>query len=130
MKDDTISRAAAIDAMMKLQAEDIEAYGASIPEGFDGDRAAKALKELPPAQPDMETLMNLALMMAEPIEFLDLSVRSYNALKRWGITTVAQVCQTKRDGKLNKIRNLGEKSVYEIEHCLNQYLSRWKGGTG
>lgn len=51
MKDDTISRAAAIDAMMKLQTEDIEAYGASIPEGFDGDRAVTALKALPPAQP-------------------------------------------------------------------------------
>ena len=49
--DDTISRAAAIDAMMKLQAEDIEAYGASIPEGFDGDRAVAALKALPSAQP-------------------------------------------------------------------------------
>lgn len=42
---------AAIDAMMRLQAEDIEAYGASIPEGFDGDRAVMALKALPPARP-------------------------------------------------------------------------------
>lgn len=50
MNDDTISRAAAIDAMMKLQTEDIEAYGASIPEGFDGDRAVTALKALPSAQ--------------------------------------------------------------------------------
>lgn len=38
---------AAIEAMMKLQTEDIEAYGASIPEGFDGDRAVAALKALP-----------------------------------------------------------------------------------
>ena len=50
---DTISRAAAIDAMMKLQAEDIEAYGASIPEGFDGDRAVTAIKALPSAQPEI-----------------------------------------------------------------------------
>ena len=48
---DCISRQAAIDAMIKLQTEDIEAYGASIPEGFDGDRAVAALKELPSAQP-------------------------------------------------------------------------------
>ena len=47
---DCISRQAAIDAMMKLQTEDIEAYGASIPEGFDGDRAVTALKALPSAQ--------------------------------------------------------------------------------
>ena len=48
---DLISRQAAIDAMIKLQTEDIEAYGASIPEGFDGDRAVAALKALPSAQP-------------------------------------------------------------------------------
>ena len=49
---DTIYRQDAIDSMMKLQAEDIEAYGASIPEGFDGDRAVTALKALPSAQPE------------------------------------------------------------------------------
>lgn len=48
---DLIDREAAIDAMMKLQTEDIEAYGVSIPEGFDGDRAVTALKALPSAQP-------------------------------------------------------------------------------
>lgn len=46
---DLIDRHAAIDAMMKLQTEDIEAYGASIPEGFDGDRAVAVLKALPSA---------------------------------------------------------------------------------
>lgn len=52
MKDDRlISLNAAIDAMMKIQTEDIEAYGASIPEGFDGDRAVTAIKALPSAQP-------------------------------------------------------------------------------
>lgn len=49
--DDTISRAAAIETMLKLQDEDIETYGTSIPEGFDGDRAVTALKALSPAQP-------------------------------------------------------------------------------
>ena len=51
--DDLISRQAAVDAMMRLQTEDIEAYGASIPEGFDGDRAVAELKALPSAQPDV-----------------------------------------------------------------------------
>ena len=50
---DAIYRQDAIDSMMKLQAEDIEAYGASIPEGFDGDRAVTALKALPSAQPEI-----------------------------------------------------------------------------
>lgn len=38
--------------MMRLQREDEEAYGASIPEGFDGDRAAETLMQLPSVQPE------------------------------------------------------------------------------
>ena len=48
--DDLISRQAAIDCMVLLQREDEETYGASIPEGFDGDRAAEVLNRLPSAQ--------------------------------------------------------------------------------
>lgn len=48
---DTIYRQDAIDAMMQLQDEDIEAYGCEIPEGFDGDRAVMALRKLPSAEP-------------------------------------------------------------------------------
>lgn len=46
-----ISRQAAIDAMLALQAEDDKTYGCRIPESFNGDRAAEALKTLPSAQP-------------------------------------------------------------------------------
>lgn len=49
---DCISRQAAIDCMIRLQREDEEAYGAFIPEGFDGDRAAEALMQLPSAPPE------------------------------------------------------------------------------
>jgi len=53
MKDDTISRQAAIDALRKLREEDIEDYGCEIPEGFNQDhldRATFAIKQLPSAQ--------------------------------------------------------------------------------
>ena len=45
----------AIAAMLQEQEEDIEAYGCSIPEGFDGDRAVRVLKQLPTmsADPDI-----------------------------------------------------------------------------
>ena len=43
----------AMDTMMKLQAEDDETYGCHIPEGFDGERARKALEELPPLCPTL-----------------------------------------------------------------------------
>lgn len=44
---DLISRQLAIDTMAKLEQEDIDTYGCSIPEGFDGERAIEALKQLP-----------------------------------------------------------------------------------
>ena len=46
-----ICRQQAIDKMQELEEEDIEAYGCSIPEGFDGKRAIEALKTLPSVQP-------------------------------------------------------------------------------
>jgi predicted Zn-ribbon and HTH transcriptional regulator len=44
---DLISRQLAIDTMAKLEQEDIDTYGCSIPEGFDGEKAIEALKQLP-----------------------------------------------------------------------------------
>lgn len=46
--DDRISRKAAINAMIKLEQDDIKQYGCSIPEGFNSDPAIEALKSLPP----------------------------------------------------------------------------------
>ena len=44
---DLISRADAIEVILKEQKDDIEAYGCAIPESFDGDRAVRVLKQLP-----------------------------------------------------------------------------------
>lgn len=54
--DDIIYRQMAIKAMQKLEAEDIDMYGVSIPEGFDGERAVKALRELPSAEPEISRI--------------------------------------------------------------------------
>ncbi len=51
--DDLIKRQDAIDAMMRLQREDEECYGASIPECFDGDRAVEEINALPSAHPEI-----------------------------------------------------------------------------
>ena len=48
---DCISRQQAIDKMQELEDEDIELFGCSIPEGFDGKRAIEALKTLPSIKP-------------------------------------------------------------------------------
>ena len=47
------------------------------------------------------------------IEELDLSVRSYNCLKRAGINTV-QDLTTRSETDMMKVRNLGRKSLEEV----------------
>lgn len=51
------------------------------------------------------------------IEELDLSVRSYNCLKRAGINTVQELT-TKTEEDMMKVRNLGRKSLEEVQHKL------------
>ncbi|SFR04995.1 DNA-directed RNA polymerase subunit alpha [Desulfoscipio geothermicus] len=48
-----------------------------------------------------------------PIEELDLSVRSYNCLKRAGINTVEELTQRNEEDMM-KVRNLGKKSLEEV----------------
>ena len=48
------------------------------------------------------------------IEDLELSVRSYNCLKRAGITTVEELCQ-KTEYEMMHVRNLGKKSLKEVK---------------
>jgi DNA-directed RNA polymerase subunit alpha len=51
------------------------------------------------------------------IEELDLSVRSYNCLKRAGINTVNELTN-KSEEDMMKVRNLGKKSLEEVQHKL------------
>ncbi len=51
------------------------------------------------------------------IEELDLSVRSYNCLKRAGINTVQELIQ-KTEADMMKVRNLGKKSLEEVQEKL------------
>lgn len=52
------------------------------------------------------------------IEELDLSVRSYNCLKRAGINTVEDLTN-KSEEDMMKVRNLGKKSLDEVENKLS-----------
>ncbi len=58
-----------------------------------------------------ETFENLS------IEDLDLSVRSYNCLKRAGIANVQELTQ-KSEAEMMKVRNLGKKSLLEVKNKL------------
>ncbi len=52
------------------------------------------------------------------IEDLDLSVRSYNCLKRAGINTVEDLAN-KTEEEMMKVRNLGRKSLDEVKYKLH-----------
>ncbi|WP_105956354.1 DNA-directed RNA polymerase subunit alpha [Apilactobacillus quenuiae] len=56
-------------------------------------------------------------MLEMTIEELDLSVRSYNCLKRAGINTVQELTD-KSEADMMKVRNLGRKSLVEVKHKL------------
>ena len=62
-------------------------------------------------QEDEEDKKEKVLEMS--IEELDLSVRSYNCLKRAGINTVEELCNKTSDDMM-KVRNLGRKSLEEV----------------
>jgi DNA-directed RNA polymerase subunit alpha len=53
------------------------------------------------------------------IEELELSVRSYNCLKRAGINTVQELC-SKTEEEMMKVRNLGRKSLEEVQEKLQE----------
>jgi DNA-directed RNA polymerase subunit alpha len=68
-----------------------------------------------PAVSETELTGDLALT----VEDLNLSVRSYNCLKREGINTVGDLVQ-KSEAELMDIRNFGQKSIDEVKAKLDE----------
>jgi DNA-directed RNA polymerase subunit alpha len=58
-------------------------------------------------------------ILDRPIEELELSVRSFNCLKRAGIDTIGQLVE-KTEEDMMKVRNLGRKSLDEVKQKLAQ----------
>lgn len=78
-------------------------------EGMDGMNILVARKE------DERTKL-----FEKPIEEMELSVRSYNCLKRAGIDTVGDLAK-KTKGEMMKVRNMGAKSMEEVIAKLESY---------
>ena len=68
----------------------------------------------------------LAADLALPIEDLDLTVRSYNCLKREGIHTVGELV-ARSEADLLDIRNFGAKSIDEVKAKLVRHGSGAQG---
>lgn len=93
--------------------------------------AAKVLSEHLSVFIDLNDAAKKTEIMAEPeegstdqirdmsIDELELSVRSYNCLKRAGINTVAELCD-KTPEEMMKVRNLGKKSLDEVLEKLKE----------
>ena len=67
-------------------------------------------------KPQVEDVKKVNTMM---IEDLDLSVRSYNCLKRAGIQTVDELTQ-KTEDEMMHVKNLGKKSLKEVKDKMYQ----------
>lgn len=80
---------------------------------------------------DSESLMeenvhdNGSRVINMSIEDLDLTVRSYNCLKRAGITTVEELTQ-KTEDEMAHVRNLGKKSLKEVKEKLAELSLSFK----
>ena len=70
--------------------------------------------DIGPSPPDAALAADLAL----PIEELDLTVRSYNCLKREGIHSVGELV-SRTEADLLDIRNFGAKSIDEVKVKLH-----------
>jgi len=77
------------------------------------DESAEGI-EIGPSPTDAQLMADLAL----PIEELDLTVRSYNCLKREGIHTVGELVG-RSEADLMDIRNFGAKSIDEVKGKLH-----------
>ena len=83
---------------------------AGIPEIEEEEEVAPPEPEEPDASKVLETT----------IDDLDLSVRSFNCLKRANINTVADLV-SKTEEDMMKVRNLGRKSLEEVKKKLEEY---------
>lgn len=108
---------------------DVETNGAISPQDAIGMAARmmidhlKVVVELSELDPEMsymmerETAQNSQILEMQ-IEDLDMSVRSYNCLKRAGINTVDELTR-KSEEDMMKVRNLGKKSLKEVKQKLS-----------
>lgn len=74
-----------------------------------------ALEEVENVEAEVEDSSNS--IQHKMIEDLELSVRSYNCLKRAGITTVEELVQKTEDEMIH-VRNLGKKSLKEVKEKI------------
>lgn len=99
--DGTISSKEAVSLGAKILNEHLSLFGDLSDEAFETEIMVEKSKN------GKEKVLEMT------IEELDLSVRSFNCLKRAGINTVEELCN-KTSEDMMKVRNLGRKSLEEV----------------
>ena len=82
--------------------------------GIPEDEEEEEIVPPEPEEPDASKVLETT------IDDLDLSVRSFNCLKRANINTVADLV-SKTEEDMMKVRNLGRKSLEEVKKKLEEY---------
>lgn len=119
--DDELQKKAARGEKVTLAGLSLNTYGQTVEDnGFQSDTVkpephdAGGFEEIVMGRLEPERYMGC---LETTVEELDLSVRSFNCLKRAGINTVEDLCQrTLKD--MIKVRNLGRKSLEEVRSKL------------
>ena len=118
---------------------DVTTYG-TLPPDEAVSLAARVLSEHLSVFIDLSDNAKTTEIMAEPIDDnktkalemsideIELSVRSYNCLKRAGINTVQELC-SKTPDEMMKVRNLGRKSLDEVLEKLKELGLKLNMGT-
>ncbi len=103
----TISAKEAMSLSAKILTEHLNLFADLSDEDFSGDIMVES------------TTDESTKILEMTIEELDLSVRSFNCLKRAGINTVEDL-SNKTEESMMKVRNLGRKSLEEVISKLEQ----------
>jgi DNA-directed RNA polymerase subunit alpha len=115
--DDALSKASELLIGNLELFQDIESVSPEMIIEEDEDAELLALQSQPsPPAPEDGTKKVLDINIDE----LDLSVRSYNCLKRAGISSVGDLV-AKSEEDMMKVRNLGRKSLEEVKKKLEEY---------
>lgn len=97
----TISAKEAVSLSAKILTEHLNLFTELSEDGYNGDIMVESTKD------------ENSKILEMTIEELDLSVRSFNCLKRAGINTVEDL-SNKTEEDMMKVRNLGRKSLEEV----------------
>lgn len=103
----------------KLAREEYEAYIEELKSKWTYESALKFIEEFEPKIDD------------RPLEWLDLSVRSFNCLKRQGIRTIGELLRFDEEHtqeEWQRVRNLGKKSYKEIQEAIKRTKASKEAG--